>query len=337
MMLRKTENTVVRSHRCFRLGASAGSQMTLTAVLFAVALSLTLMSCFVGKPPARNTFVQETKPLEVVPGVSQGQEFYSVIVLPDTQYYSKTYPQIFLQQTKWIVDSKERLNIVFVSHSGDIVNDSNDGSQWDFADIALRELDGTIPYAVLPGNHDQPTDTFNESFGTGRYEEYSWYGGHYGSDNDNNYQFVDTAGGELLFMNLEFAPSAEVVSWAKSVLDTWPDRRAILNTHSVIDANGTLTSEGDSLRQLFREAENLDLVLCGHVHGEGSTTLTFGTHKTHILLADFQKLEMGGNGYLRILTFIPERDICVINTYSPWLQTYIEDDDSHFEIEFPDP
>ncbi len=235
------------------------------------------------------------------------------------------------------MENRERLNIIFVTHSGDIVNDSDNTTQWEFADIALGELDGAIPYGVLPGNHDQPTELFNDYFGYTRYESFPWYGGHYGSTNDNNYELINIDGNELLFLHLEFSPPSDVLYWAKTVLDGYPDRITILNTHSALSPDGSFTPEGKSLADLFRDAENLRLVLCGHVHGEGATTLQIDSHRVHVLLADYQKFEMGGNGYLRILTFTPERNICVVNTYSPWLEEYIEDNNSHFEIEFPLP
>ena len=70
------------------------------------------------------------------------------------------YPQ-FLDQTQWIVDSQARLNIAFVSHIGDIVqNGLNAGStlEWDRMEAGLDVLHGVIPYAVCIGNHDYNSD-----------------------------------------------------------------------------------------------------------------------------------------------------------------------------------
>ena len=67
---------------------------------------------------------------EIIPNVPENEPFFSIVVLPDTQYYSETYPHIFLEQTQWIADNKDSLNIVFVSHSGDLVNDCDDAEEW---------------------------------------------------------------------------------------------------------------------------------------------------------------------------------------------------------------
>ena len=39
---------------------------------------------------------------------------FSIVVLPDTQNYSTSYPNIFSAQTQWIANNKDALNIVFL-------------------------------------------------------------------------------------------------------------------------------------------------------------------------------------------------------------------------------
>jgi hypothetical protein len=54
-----------------------------------------------------------------VPAVA-APEAFTIVALPDTQFYSSSYPETFAAQTQWIVDNKERLNIVFAAHLGDV-------------------------------------------------------------------------------------------------------------------------------------------------------------------------------------------------------------------------
>ena len=82
----------------------------------------------------------------------------TLAVLPDTQYYSQKYPLHFEVQTRWIADSRDLLNIAFVTHLGDIVDSEAEEQQWMRADRAMRLLDGLVPYAVVPGNHDMNSD-----------------------------------------------------------------------------------------------------------------------------------------------------------------------------------
>ena len=46
---------------------------------------------------------------------------FTIIALPDTQYYSQSYPAIFASQTQWIINNKADHNIVFATHPGDLV------------------------------------------------------------------------------------------------------------------------------------------------------------------------------------------------------------------------
>jgi hypothetical protein len=43
-------------------------------------------------------------------------ENFTIVVLPDSQHYPEKYPWIFDNQTEWIVENIEPLNIVIVSH-----------------------------------------------------------------------------------------------------------------------------------------------------------------------------------------------------------------------------
>ena len=56
---------------------------------------------------------------------SIGDDGFTIIVLPDTQHYVQKdkYPETlkcFESQIQWIIENREKLNIVFVSHVGDI-------------------------------------------------------------------------------------------------------------------------------------------------------------------------------------------------------------------------
>ena len=50
---------------------------------------------------------------------SHQYEKFNIIILPDTQKYTKKFPWFFTSQTKWIAENRERLNILFVFHEGD--------------------------------------------------------------------------------------------------------------------------------------------------------------------------------------------------------------------------
>ncbi len=57
-----------------------------------------------------------------LPHISSAESF-TVVALPDTQYYSKSFPDQFNSQSQWIADNRATDNIVFVTHLGDTVHD----------------------------------------------------------------------------------------------------------------------------------------------------------------------------------------------------------------------
>ncbi|NLE38560.1 MAG: hypothetical protein GX621_11095 [Pirellulaceae bacterium] len=47
---------------------------------------------------------------------------WTMIILPDTQYYAESFPHIFHAQTEWIAAHKDSHNIQMVIHEGDRTN-----------------------------------------------------------------------------------------------------------------------------------------------------------------------------------------------------------------------
>lgn len=173
---------------------------------------------------------------------------FTIAILGDTQNYSQFYPEIYAQQTQWLVDNKANRNIQFALHVGDIVNFENT-TQWNNAAAAMSTLDGQLNYAIVPGNHDyadnRNVSQFNQAnrFGPGSaYASQSTLAGYYPAEPNsrmNTYHTFEANGEKVLVMALEFGPRDEVISWAESVVDAHPDHRAILLTHAYMYDGGT--------------------------------------------------------------------------------------------------
>ena len=140
------------------------------------------------------------------------QSDFTIIALPDTQYYSETYPNTFTAQTKWVVDNAAALNIQAVLGLGDIVNTASNTWEWQNADTSVKLLDSAnIPYLLAIGNHDysdsgdssgrtSETTNFNAFFGPSRYQGYAWYKGQYpAGSNENFYGILTINGKQYLF------------------------------------------------------------------------------------------------------------------------------------------
>jgi predicted esterase/3',5'-cyclic AMP phosphodiesterase CpdA len=266
-------------------------------------------------------------------------EDFTVLALPDTQLYSESYPGIFDNQTQWIVNMTDNLNVAFVTHEGDIVN-QDVAVQWQNANRSLSKLDGHVPWAVLPGNHDG-TSNFNTFFGYGRFADKIWYGGHYSSSNNaNSYELFSGGGDDYLIFHFQNNPSDAVLSWANQTIAAFPDRRVIVTTHDYLTITGSRSTVGGNIWSKFVQphADQVFLVLCGHNHSptvaEVRRTDTVGGHVVYQLLADFQERANGGNGFLRILRFSPSQDKIYVTTFSPYLNIYESDADSQFTLNY---
>lgn len=125
-------------------------------LLFSALILYALVSNPITNPasyPASNS-ISESAEVEKTSEQFQAPDNFYVIALADKQFYFQTYPKIFDSQTQWIAANVADLNIKFVIHQGDIVNNSNVNLQWQRANHSLSILESKVPWAVLPGNHD---------------------------------------------------------------------------------------------------------------------------------------------------------------------------------------
>lgn len=97
---------------------------------------------------------------------------FSLAVIPDTQEEttSSSNPR-FGDRTQWLVDNRDRLNLRYVLHTGDVVNWGwLVPSQFGVATAAVKRLaDAGIPYALAVGNHDTSAVGWNGIAGSTDY------------------------------------------------------------------------------------------------------------------------------------------------------------------------
>jgi hypothetical protein len=255
-------------------------------------------------------------------GTTPGEDF-TIVLIPDPQNESQYYPAIFTSMTEWIVSQKSAMNIVYVTTTGDMVNHASSTTEYDNVDTAIDKLDpADIPYSIGVGNHDQPTTNFNTYFGISRFSGKAWYGGHYGSTNDNSYSFFSASDMDFILINLEINPSGAILDWADALLKANPGCRGIVESHSILNIDNSWTNIG--IYNALKNNPNLFLMLCGHMHSASDgAAYRSGSgddgHTIHIMLADYQEFPNGGNGYMRILRFSPAANKIYATTYSPYI------------------
>ena len=295
-----------------------------------------LFICLIGH--VTNGSVVEAKFLTI-----DAKESYSIIVLPDTQHYSENYPWVFDNQTQWIIENKEVMNIVFVTHLGDLVNNWGSIDEWNNANNSMSKLDGCLPFGVLPGNHDglEPDEliNFNSFFGFNRFNNESGYGGAYNNINSNNFQFFSAGETDFLIFHIQFNPSDDVLFWVSGVIDQYPNKRVIISTHDFVHGynyySNSRSKIGENMwdKLIKSYSDQIFLVLSGHYENEERITSLEDGYFVHQLLSDYQDRQNGGNGWLRIIEFSTLSDDITIKTYSPYLNRYETDSNSQFMLD----
>ena len=252
---------------------------------------------------------------------------FSIIVLPDTQYYSELYPKIFSNQTSWIVDNVEALNIMYVTHEGDIVDWFFFPEQWQNAFDSMSKLDGKVAWGVLPGNHDG----FRVGEASENLADYASYFG-----DANSFELFSGGGDDYLIFHLQYNADSSVLAWANTTIVNYPNRRVIVVTHDYLVASGRRSTIGNRIWKSFvsPHADQVFLVLCGHNSGEAFRSDTVRGYTVYQVMADYQSRSNGGDGWLRILDFNPVEDLIYVNTYSPHLNQYETDSNSQFTLSY---
>ncbi|KXZ17306.1 hypothetical protein AXI59_17890 [Bacillus nakamurai] len=256
---------------------------------------------------------------------------YTFVWMSDTQYYAKSHPHIFDKMTEWLKENKEKHNIKYVFHTGDIVDDSTDMKQWKNADRSMRTLDKAgIPYGVLAGNHDVGHKdgtyrTFGDYFGSRRFDQKLHYGESY-KNNRGHYDLVSSSGNDFIMIYMGWGITDQDIDWINKVLKQYPDRTAILCFHEYLLVSGNRSPIGETIyKKVVKPNRNVMMVLSGHYHNAMRKTDALdddGDGKpdrlVHQILTDYQDGPEGGQGYMRLMQFDQAANQVHMFSYSPY-------------------
>jgi hypothetical protein len=270
---------------------------------------------------------------------------WTLVLLPDTQFYAQDHPDILTAQTRWIVENRKARNIGFVLHEGDVTND-NSPAQWGRARYSMSLLDGVVPYALVPGNHDggyARDSLLSVFFPVALYERAPTFGGVFEKGKlDDSYHLLSAGGRDWLILALEWEPRGEVIAWADRVLKKYSQRSAMILTHAYLNYDDTLLDEPahQLWDNLIAPNGNVAFVFSGHVCDDGAGRLrSTGRHGNAVeqIVANYQMRPQGGEGYLRLMEFLPDGKTVQVKTYSPYLDKYLTDEQQQFVLEVPPP
>ena len=296
---------------------------------------------------------------------------FMIVAMPDTQVYAMRpeWNQHFHNQTQWIADNADRLNIKYVLHEGDITN-NNVPKQWEVAKAAMSRLDGKVPYALAPGNHDygkngssaDRSTMLNDYFSAEELAKFPGFGGVMEAGKlENSYHTFEANGKKYLILALEFGPRDETVAWADKIVSEHPDHQVILLTHAYMyydDTRYDWKTRGDKQTwnphaygqaklpggvndgqelwdKLVKKHPGFIMTLNGHVLEDGAgRTETRGDagNVVHQMLANYQNRAEGGQGFMRLIEFLPDGKTIKVRSYSPSTKTCKVDEDQQFTL-----
>jgi len=294
---------------------------------------------------------------------------FTIIMIPDTQMYTfepqgknGAYNSMFKSQTSWIANNRAAKNIVYVGHLGDCVEHGDTFQvEWKRVDTAIKTIENPtltglmqgIPYGLSAGNHDQTprgsatgtTTYYNQYFGSSRFSGRSYYGGHFGTNNDNHYELFSAGGFDFLIISPEynestsFSAAGGVLDWAENLVKMYPNRKVIVMSHFValVDGSGnsTFSNLGKAVYNRLKIYPNFMLMMGGHIssgNGETRRSDTYNGNTVQTVVSDYQFRANGGNGALRIYEFDPSINNVSVKTYSPYANSYETDASSQFSL-----
>lgn len=171
------------------------------------------------------------------------------------------------------------------------------------------------------------------------------------------FELTQLNGQDYLFLNMEYAPRDTIVTWATKIanLEQYKYHRIILLTHAFLNNKDQRTNtppewftyepysinrviqkspmiplphanNGEQIWQkLIYPSSNIELVISGHISGEGYRTDVNKLGKTvHQMLFDTQseggghRNGNGGDGWIRLLEFFPDNKTVKVKTFSPF-------------------
>ena len=290
---------------------------------------------------------------------------FTLVVLPDTQFYSRYSDAQFVPrygtdpyrvQTEWLAEHRDELNVPFVAHLGDVVDQVGVPAQWAVADDAMSTLEEAgLPYSILPGNHDV-LDSSDDRYDTSYDLAAEPYLQHFpasratsqasvdsGTDPTglSQFQVFEAEGQQFLVLALGWRSSDATLAWADQVLAEHPTLPTILTSHQIIDVdNDGVTAKdteyGDRLwRDLIAPNDQVFLTLNGHFHGATrQVRVNDAGHDVTQVLMDYQMAYEGGNGYLGLFEFDLTAGTIQVQTASPWVVSKPEEALTSFDQPF---
>jgi hypothetical protein len=295
----------------------------------------------------------------------EDDDFFTIAVVPDTQYETDVYPAMLEAQMQYLATDRAVLHLADVLQEGDVVNTYDQDTQWAAAAKYFDYLDGKVPFTIAAGNHDildyqaggRPHPVYPEKFDAlmSKFPDYTVTGSYRRNDFLDTYSLLDAGGVSLLVLNLQYGAPDDVLEWAGQIVDQYPDRHVLLLTHDYLGSNDQIQGPGDTFQpndenptfndgidiwtKFVAQHPNVQFVLNGHVTDPTSPTEPWSVGRlvssdssgddVYQTLTNYQTYN-DGDGYLRLFKIYPATGQIDVTSYSPYTKTYLTDPDDQF-------
>ena len=263
----------------------------------------------------------------ILPGKIPSSDDYdfSFSWISDTQYYANRFYDLFGLITKYIADERKKNKNIYLIHTGDIIDNSDDMDQWERADKAMKLIEkANIPWGLAVGNHDVGFDktsynNLSKYFGEKRFKDNQFYG-ESRENNRDHYDLINTNDADYIVLYLGWPVNNETINWANQKLKQFSSKKAILALHHYLNPRGTYLDAGQTVYDdIVKPNSNVFMVLCGHYPGSLCNIKRIGGRVVYELLSDYQALPEGGSAFFKYLYFDTKNNLMYVNSFSPYL------------------
>jgi hypothetical protein len=286
---------------------------------------------------------------------------WTLVHIPDTQNYvaDPDYSNHATQQMQWIASQVQARHIKFAVHVGDLVNNNN-ATQWGRIRSSMDVLQGAVPYALAIGNHDCGPNGDGSTRGT-LFTSASYFGpgtpyamqsslqGICAAVNEpgntqNSWHVFRANRVDWLVLTCEWGPRDAVMNWMNQVIAAHPWHRVIIVAHAYLDTatqrydwatehssmnpraflppEGGVNDGENIWQKVVRSYENVCLICCGHSSRAYMRSTGDKGQQVHQMLFNTQSEPQGGEGWLRLLEFLPDDRTVRVRTYSTLLDQW---------------
>lgn len=270
-----------------------------------------------------------------------GESNYNMVFLPDTQNTIKFRKNVMDTAMDWIIENKNKANIISVANLGDIVENGNNEEQWNNALLFNKLPSAGINLLMQPGNHDWP-EYFDKYFGGD--SEYGKLTKDYvvrtSPSGRSSYMVNDGGSYKYMTLSIDYHSFDTDLSWVEEVLSN-TNIPTIVTSHDLQNCSDTapsdikLSEKGKEVWNVVKKYNQVFMMIGGHSHGSGDEILIndFGNEVFNVL-ADYQFAYNGGNALFKFAEFDENTNKIYLSTFSPYAATLSEDERTFFDVNY---